>query len=58
LFSLLFYPEDGGDVFLRYVGLLSPDNTALYPRRQKSILYVKKKRKDYPCNRPWRPIVL
>jgi hypothetical protein len=27
----LFYPEDGGDMFLRNVGLISKDYTALYP---------------------------
>jgi hypothetical protein len=26
-------PEDGGDMFLRKVGLFSTDYTALYPRR-------------------------
>jgi hypothetical protein len=29
-------PEDEGDVFLRSVGRLSTDYTALYPRRQNS----------------------
>jgi hypothetical protein len=33
-------PEDGGDIFLRNVGLLSMDFTALYPRRQNSAEYV------------------
>jgi hypothetical protein len=33
LFSLFFNPEDGGDMFLRNVDLLSTDYTALYPRR-------------------------
>jgi hypothetical protein len=32
----LFDPEDGADIFLRNVGLLSTDYTALYPRRQNS----------------------
>jgi hypothetical protein len=31
--GLFFYPEDGGDMFLRNVGWLSTDYTALYPRR-------------------------
>jgi hypothetical protein len=30
----LFDPEDGGDMFLRNVGRLSTDYTALSPRRQ------------------------
>jgi hypothetical protein len=34
--GLFFDPEDGGDMFLRNVGLLSTDYTALYPRGQKS----------------------
>jgi hypothetical protein len=33
LLSLYFDPEDGGDMFLRNVGCLSTDYTALYPRR-------------------------
>jgi hypothetical protein len=32
-----FYPEDGGDIFLRYVDSLSSDYTALYPRRYNSL---------------------
>jgi hypothetical protein len=36
LLCLFFYPEDGGDMFLRNVGWLSTDYTALYPRRQDS----------------------
>jgi hypothetical protein len=31
--GLLFIPEDGGNMFLRNAGWLSPDYTALYPRR-------------------------
>jgi hypothetical protein len=31
--SLFFDPEDGGDKFLRNVGWLSTEYTALYPRR-------------------------
>jgi hypothetical protein len=34
LLSLFFDPENGGDIFLRNVGWLSTDFTALYPRRQ------------------------
>jgi hypothetical protein len=30
---LFFDPEIGGDIFLRNVGLLSPDSTGLYPRK-------------------------
>jgi hypothetical protein len=33
---LIFYPEVGGDMFLRNVGWLSTDYTALYPKRSKS----------------------
>jgi hypothetical protein len=33
LLGLYFDPEDGGDMFLRNVGSLSTDYTALYPRR-------------------------
>jgi hypothetical protein len=33
LLGLFFYPEDGGDMSLRNIGLLSTDYTALYPRR-------------------------
>jgi hypothetical protein len=29
----LFYPEDGGDIFLRNVSLLSTDYAAIYPGR-------------------------
>jgi hypothetical protein len=36
LLVLLFDPEDGGNMFLQNVGLLSPDYTALYPRSQNS----------------------
>jgi hypothetical protein len=37
LLDLFFDLEDGGDMFLRNVGLLSRDYTALYPRRQYSL---------------------
>jgi hypothetical protein len=30
-------PEDGGNMFLRNVGSLSTDYTALYPRKQNSL---------------------
>jgi hypothetical protein len=33
LLGLFLYPEDRGDMFLRNVGLLSTDYTALYSRR-------------------------
>jgi hypothetical protein len=33
LLGLFFDPEDGGEMFLRNVGRLSTDYTALYPRR-------------------------
>jgi hypothetical protein len=36
LFRLLFYPADGGNTFLRSIGLLSPDYTVLHPSRQNS----------------------
>jgi hypothetical protein len=36
LFSLFFDPEDGGDMFVRNIGLLSTDYTTLFPRRQNS----------------------
>jgi hypothetical protein len=36
LLCLFFDPEDGGDMFLRNVGRLSTDYTALYPRRKYS----------------------
>jgi hypothetical protein len=31
--GLFFYPEDSGDIFLRNIGLLSKDYTALYPEQ-------------------------
>jgi hypothetical protein len=34
LLGLYFDPENGGNMFLRNVGCLSTDCTALYPRRQ------------------------
>jgi hypothetical protein len=33
LIGLFYDLENGGDIFLRNVGLLSTDYTALYPRR-------------------------
>jgi hypothetical protein len=33
LFGILFSSEDGSDMFLRSIGLLSTDYTMLYPRR-------------------------
>jgi hypothetical protein len=36
LLGLFFDPKDGGNMFLRNVGRLSMDYTALYPRRQNS----------------------
>jgi hypothetical protein len=33
LLGLFFDPKDGGDMFLRKVGCLAKDYTALYPRR-------------------------
>jgi hypothetical protein len=35
--GLLFVLEDGGNIFPRNAGLLSPDYTALYPRRQRTL---------------------
>jgi hypothetical protein len=35
LHGLLFNPEDEGDAFIRTVGSVSADYTALYPRRKK-----------------------
>jgi hypothetical protein len=31
--NFFFDPEDGGDMFLRNVGYISPDYTASHPRR-------------------------
>jgi hypothetical protein len=36
LLDLFFDPADGGDMYLRSIGRLSTDYTALYPRRQNS----------------------
>jgi hypothetical protein len=36
LLGLFFYPENGGDMFLRNVIYLSTNYTALYPRRENS----------------------
>jgi hypothetical protein len=36
LLGSFYGPEDGGDIFLRNIGLLSMDYTALYPRCQHS----------------------
>jgi hypothetical protein len=33
-----FEPEDGGEMFLRNVGWISTDYTALYPRRQEHLI--------------------
>jgi hypothetical protein len=33
LAEIFFDPEDGGDMFLRNVGCISTDYTALHPRR-------------------------
>jgi hypothetical protein len=41
LLGLALSPEDGGHMILRYVCWLSPDYTALYPRRQNSSKIVK-----------------
>jgi hypothetical protein len=37
--ALFFYPEDGGEMFLRNVRWLSTDYMALYPRRYHSSLF-------------------
>jgi hypothetical protein len=39
LLGILFDPEGGSRMFLQNFGLLSPDYTALYPRRQNSSNY-------------------
>jgi hypothetical protein len=36
--SGFFYPEDGGDTFLRNIGLIHRSYTAPHPRRQHSTL--------------------
>jgi hypothetical protein len=36
LLVIFFGLEDGGDMFLRNAGWLATDNTASYPRRQKT----------------------
>jgi hypothetical protein len=42
---------DGGDMFLRNIGSLSTDYTALYPRRQNS-----SSQREFPClSRPETP---
>jgi hypothetical protein len=38
--TYFFYPEDGGDMFLRSGGWHSTDCTALYPRRLYSLMEV------------------
>jgi hypothetical protein len=42
VYSLAYLcPEDGGDIFLRNIGRLSPGYTALYPKRQNSSMLKK-----------------
>jgi hypothetical protein len=47
--GLLFDPEDGYDMFLRNVSLLSPDFTALFLRKKKFVVASKKKKFNL-CN--------
>jgi hypothetical protein len=47
--SLLINPEDGGDIFLRNVTLLSTDNTALYYRRWSSSIMSFSENEDGNC---------
>jgi hypothetical protein len=47
--GLFFDPEDGGDMFLRNVSLLSTDYMALYPRRHNKTLLVSDA-KDRTCH--------
>jgi hypothetical protein len=35
MLGFFFAPEGGGDIFIRNIGLLSTEYTALYPRRKK-----------------------
>jgi hypothetical protein len=43
MLGVLFDPEDGGDIFLRNVGRLSTDYTALYPEDGDLILFLDSK---------------
>jgi hypothetical protein len=47
LIGLFFYPEDGGDMFLRIVVWLSMDYTAFCPRRYNSPCHCCKNLKFY-----------
>jgi hypothetical protein len=42
LLGLLIYLEDGCDMYLWNIGLLSTDYTALYPRRQNSSRHIRR----------------